>query len=222
MRSTTPIASDSQADEHRSKSEASPDPFGTTDGTLRQHLALVPPGAVANAPLDRLLAAEWDGLDGSADGGMQAHKLMGRMEQVRWQPPVLSFRIERHGGTVHGSTRAEMQHWQVDLDRKTAEVVGAGRRQLTRMSKAVDVRPIAEEIAERVLAGDEDDRLRRSADGSVRLIAARVFPDGSGFKQTLAGRRMRLCGEVEKLLSAAGWTCPKRGLFVPAAAAKPK
>ena len=57
--------------------------------------------------LERLLSEVWDDLGGS-DCGMAGHKLIGRMEHVEWNPPVLTFTIERHGGTVLGSTRAEL------------------------------------------------------------------------------------------------------------------
>lgn len=53
---------------------------------------------------------------------MEAHKLLSRMEQIVWEPPVLTFVIARHGGMVLGSTRAELQHWAVDLNKMTAEI----------------------------------------------------------------------------------------------------
>ena len=49
---------------------------------------------------------------------MWASKL-GRMEKVEWQPPYLTFSIERHGATVKGSTRAELQNWQVDTSHRS-------------------------------------------------------------------------------------------------------
>jgi hypothetical protein len=80
--------------------------------------------------LDRaagLLAAAWPDLDGSRDMRMESRKL-GRIESAEWAPPVLSFQIERDGGTVLGSTRAEIQIWHADLGRRTAEVAGATYR----------------------------------------------------------------------------------------------
>jgi hypothetical protein len=62
--------------------------------------------------LDRLLAASWDEFTGDA-GGMEGDKLLGRIEDVTWQPPKFTFTIERHGGTLMGSTRAELQDWEV-------------------------------------------------------------------------------------------------------------
>jgi len=67
-----------------------------------------------------LLAACWHEFGGGDSERMHAGKV-GRMETVRWDPPVLSFRIERHGAMGAGSTRAGLQEWRVDLDRKTAQ-----------------------------------------------------------------------------------------------------
>jgi hypothetical protein len=53
------------------------------------------------------------------------------MEDVAWQPPKLSFAVERHGGMVMGSTRADVQHWEVDLEKRTTSLAKAGRRQVS-------------------------------------------------------------------------------------------
>jgi hypothetical protein len=65
------------------------------------------------------LAAAWEQLNGFDAEGMAAEKL-DRIEQVEWNPPRLTFVIERHGGTVMGSTRAELHGWSIDIDRGTA------------------------------------------------------------------------------------------------------
>jgi hypothetical protein len=62
----------------------------------------IQPGPISNTgELERLLAACWDELTGD-DGGMEAYKLLNRMEDVAWNPPLLTFVIERHGGTARG------------------------------------------------------------------------------------------------------------------------
>ena len=75
--------------------------------------------------LVRLLAQVWPSLAGASDEAMAGWKL-DRMEDVSWEPPLLSFRIERHGGTRLGSTRASMQIWTIDLDAGTATCKVAG------------------------------------------------------------------------------------------------
>ena len=126
---------------------------------LRNYLNTLEPGPVEETThLERLLAEVWDDLGGD-NGGMAGHKLIGRMEHVEWHPPVLTFVIERHGGTVLGSTRAELQRWSVDLDRQTATCECTGHRQLSPMARRVDVGSIADEVARKITSGEADDRL---------------------------------------------------------------
>ena len=64
---------------------------------------------------DGLLADCWDEFSGSDETSMTSDKLYGRMEDVEWDPPTLTFRIARHGGTVLGSSREEFVHWNLNL-----------------------------------------------------------------------------------------------------------
>ena len=59
--------------------------------------------------LEPLLAGAWDSFELSNAGGMKAYKLHGRMEKLHWDPPILSFTIERHGATVMRSKKGELQ-----------------------------------------------------------------------------------------------------------------
>ena len=52
--------------------------------------------------VEGFLAENWDELIGESVGGMQGYKVIGRTEEMQWQPPVLGFKIERHSGTVAG------------------------------------------------------------------------------------------------------------------------
>jgi len=180
---------------------------------LRRHCTALPPGPVADVPaLERLLAAAWDALAGD-DGGMEAHKLLNRMEAVAWDSPVLSFVIERHGGTVMGSTRAELQHWQVDVEKKTATLVKSGHRQLKSMASRLSVKQMAEEIVVSILNDEDDDWLMRLNDGTVKILVSKIFPTGSGFKRTVGGRRKRLLQYVGAKLAENGWLEVGTGQF---------
>lgn len=173
---------------------------------LEELLAATPPGPIPDdTKLDKALAACWDGFRGSGEGGMKDDKLVGRMESVHWHSPILSFVIERHGGTVNGSTRAELQHWEVNLDDQTACIVKEGHRQLQTMAPRVSVKAVAEEIATLIVSGRDDERILRLDDGSVKVRASRVFPDGSGYKRTVEGRRKRLLECVRDRLVERGW-----------------
>jgi hypothetical protein len=171
------------------------------------------PGKLADtAVLERLLAAGWDDFTGS-DGGMEGYKLLGRMEKVHWQPPILSFDIERHGGTVCGSTRAELQHWEVNVETMTAEIKNTGRRQLEPMAQGVDVNAIKAEIVRKILAGEEDPRLRWIEPGVVHVVLSRIFPDRSGYKRTVEGRRERLRDGLRAALGLHRWVHQGRNVF---------
>jgi hypothetical protein len=174
--------------------------------SIRQHCASLPPGPVADVPtIERRLAAVWDELSGD-DGGMEAHKLS-RMENPIWNPPVLTFQIERHGGTVLGSSRAEVQEWTVDLQSMTASVKVAGRRQISPLKPKLDVNSIAADLCSAILTGKQDDRLKWDGTSKVRVLMGKVLPERSAVKATLAYRRKRLRNELTRLLAPEGWKC---------------
>jgi hypothetical protein len=155
--------------------------------------------------LSGLLADAWDALDNSDATSMAALKL-GRIEDPAWDPPVLSFRIERHGGMVKGSSRGEMQQWTLDLDTCSAHVAPVGFRQRTPLRNKLDTAGIATRIVTLVNTRAEDPLLEWSKDKSsvlIRLTQA-VDPDMAP-KQTLEGRRRRLREALTPLLAEIDW-----------------
>ncbi len=172
--------------------------------TLRNYLSSLEPGPVEETTqIERLLADIWDHLGGD-DGGMTGQKLVGRMKQVEWKSPLLTFSIERHGGTVLGSTRAELQQWCVDIDRQIATCERTEHRQLSPMATRIDVGSIADEIADKIVDCKPDDRLSWLGDGRVRVELSRVFPADSGYQQTVRGRSQRLREALIERLSTKG------------------
>lgn len=166
--------------------------------------ALLPEALSTKPAVESLLAQVWDSLVGD-DGGMVGRKLHGRMEAVAWNPPMLTFQIERHGAAGLGSSRAEVQEWTVDLEQRTKSVLVVGRRQLHQPQTRLDVMPVAEELAIAILGGRQDPRLNWNGPGRVRVLMGEVLPTGSAVKETLAGRRKRLREAVAALLAPAGW-----------------
>ena len=174
---------------------------------LRQFLAELSPGRVPSnmqTELVQLLQDCWPMFSGSAEEGMEAYKLQ-RMEDLEWHPPSLAFTIERHGGTAMGSSRAELQSWFVDLDRRVAECQVTGYRQLYPRAAGVNVKPIADELATLVISGSQDERLQWSAGGHVRVRSGKIFGTHFVPKQTLQGRRERLVKAMEECLAPHGW-----------------
>lgn len=172
---------------------------------LMTYLEQTPEGGIADAAeLEEILVECWDEFAGDY-GGMEPHKLLGRMEDVRWRPPTLVFVIERHGGTAMGSSRAELQHWTIDVEHKTVKMDVQGYRQISPRAAPLDVKPIADELVMLITRGGKDNRLRWSAAGRVRVLTGRILSTGSAPKQTLEGRRRRLLKAIEERLAPHGW-----------------
>lgn len=181
--------------------------MNTLISQLKSNLAGSGSGPVSDAAeVERLLAGSWHEFAGSNEGGMEGHKLNGRMENVVWNPPVLKFVVERHGGTILGSTRAELQHWEVNLDAGNAEITKTGHRQLKTMAPRISIKEMAEEIAQAILEGNDDKRFFiDSHNGDIVVNASSMFPTGSGFKRTVEGRRMSLCKYIADIVTDHGW-----------------
>jgi hypothetical protein len=172
---------------------------------LRRYLDTLPPGRVADsAEIASLLTAAWPSLTGSREGGMKAEKLLGRLKEVRWEPPELGFEIERHGGMARGSTRAEIQVWTVNV--ATASVRGGeiGSRQIRLPQPALRVEPIVDEITGLIINNRRDPRLTWYQDGDVRVLVGGIIPDTAP-KKTVAGRRRRFAAALRKRLTVHGW-----------------
>ena len=67
----------------------------------------VEPGPISDpADLEPLLVAAWDELARRLRWSSEAYKLLKRgLEPVTWEPPFLTFTIERHGGLAMGCVR---------------------------------------------------------------------------------------------------------------------
>ncbi len=179
--------------------------------TAFQHLmSKIPAGKIEDDYLSSEIASAlsevWETLDGGLDEGMRGDKLGGRMEEIEWKPPLLTFVIERHGGTVKGSVNAELQTWAVNIEERTARVSGGGQRLVGDRQPRLDVGPLVTEIKELILAGKEDDRLKWQVPGRrVRVQIGKVIPRTGIAKQTLEGRRRRFREHLEKALARVGW-----------------
>ena len=124
------------------------------------------------ADLERLLADCWQEFNGD-DGGMTGDKLLGRMEEVVWEPPILSFTIERHGGTVLGSSRAKLQEWMLDMASMTARCAQARFRQVETRQPRLNVVPLAEEVANAIFQRREDEGSSGTTTGGCESSSAR-------------------------------------------------
>lgn len=176
---------------------------------LRAFLDALPTGPVGDTDeLARHLANAWHGLEGSDSTRMAAYKV-GRMENARWDPPHLTFEIERH-------VYAEMQRWRVNIEQRTAEAdEWPGRKRLVgERQPPIHVGPIVSEIVEAIVAGADDRRLRWWKEKNrVRIEIGRIFPAGSAVKETLTGRRRRFGRLAEEELAQRGWRRIQRRFY---------
>lgn len=183
---------------------------------LDESLSNLPPGSIDDdSDVVGLLIDAWETLDGSCEQNTTAEKLLGRIEGLAWEPPILKFTIERHGGTVLGSSRAELHDWEVDVKRGTACLSKIRYRQLRKRQPAVDVDPIAEELVQAILQHTDDDRICWLKSGDAKISMGKVFPSNDAAKQTVAGRRKRLRLRLEELLRAPGWTMIRANVYHP-------
>jgi hypothetical protein len=170
---------------------------------LRAFLDTRPRGPIPDASrLIELLASCWHDFAGSSETNMQPEKLA-RIEDPDWNPPILTFKIERHAQTVMGSTRASLYEWSLDLESRTASIMRKGRRQLRPIAKKLDVKPIAESLADAIINGRRDDRIKIMADASVKIDIGRIIPETN--QQTTTDRRKRLRRCLTALLEPHGW-----------------
>jgi hypothetical protein len=174
---------------------------------LRQFLTNLSSGQVPQEiqpELIQRLEDCWDMFNGSDQEGMGVYKIQ-RMEDPWWDPPILSFTIERHGATMLGSSRAEIQEWTMDVDHRVAEYRSAGYRQLYQRRAPLDVKPIAEEIAQLIIKGKQDERLQWSGNDRLRISTDIILEATLIPKQTLQARRKHLLKALEESLSPYGW-----------------
>lgn len=172
---------------------------------LRQLLATMKPGPVEDrrSGVETVLAEAWESLAGGGEAGMAGNKLHGRAFDVFWLPPVLSFRIERHGAIVAGgSGYAEVQAWEVNVAEETATRVGSRKRRVRPAQSKLDVEALAVELTGLILSDAEDERIRRSG-GRVQVRMAKALP--SAAKQTTQGRQKRLNASLGVHLGVHGW-----------------
>jgi hypothetical protein len=159
--------------------------------------------------LIRHLAEAWDELAGTSDQKTFAAKLQ-RAKNLSWNPPLVTFTLERHGGTVQGSTRAELHHWEVNVEVGAARITSIGARQLHAPAKRMDIGRLARETAHRIISGANHPSLQWRAEGAhVVILIAELIPEENA--QTTASRRERFRAELDRLMKEAGWERADQG-----------
>lgn len=156
----------------------------------------------------RLIRECWDDLARSShdEAKMTKDKLdIRRIEELTWDPPELSFRIARHGGTVNGSSREEVHSWSLNLNLATrSRDTKIAQRQVRPRQAPLDVKPIASSLASAIVNHEFHRGLAWKNIDCVQVSIGSLIP-GEGPAQTVKGRRDRLHKELTELLAKDGW-----------------
>jgi hypothetical protein len=157
-----------------------------------------------------LLTLSWPYIEGGSAESTWPDKLS-RLEDLQWTAPVISFVLERHGGTVFGSSRAELHEWNVDTSTWKADVTTSRYRQLTERNKPLNTRALADEIALLIFNGFDSEFLEWNQEKtSCRIFTSKIVPDNAS-KQTITGRRKRFRVDLQSALQSHGWSLNVRG-----------
>lgn len=168
-------------------------------------VALSQPDSVNADTVLPLLVKAWPDLAGSTWESTTANKLH-RWEDPRIEDGLLLFELERHGGTVNGSSQGAVHTWCVDAVAGTAKIVRRTHRQLYGTRPKLDVVALAAGVVDAVQSKTEHPAVAMR--GSVLVIAAGRVPgiqDRSAAMQTLRGRRRRFRAALTEALAANGW-----------------
>jgi hypothetical protein len=174
---------------------------------LINYLQSLPPGKIDvqdEQNILPLLAECWDEIPGSNATNMHVSKLH-RIYDLEWNPPVLTFYIERHASFCKGGSRAEIIVWSIDIEKKEAFCGQNGYRQMEPRQPPLNIKPIAKEIFNLIIKQKKDERLKWDKDGCVRLDIDKIIPSKDQYKATINPRRKRFRAELESLLSSKNW-----------------
>jgi hypothetical protein len=188
---------------------------------LKDFLNSLKPGLLNRnqiSKLQTLLQRYWHQFKGSDETKMVGYKLLRGIEDVEWDPPKLFFTIERHGITMLGSSRADLQMWTLNIEDETvtANTLDTYRQIYSRQSP-LKVGLIAEDLYQKITNNIVDDRIKRYSDGRIEIRIGNIneLKEGSAVKQTLMQRRKRFRLKMDELLLNSGWEKIRENLYRP-------
>ncbi len=189
---------------------------------LKEFLNSLQPGSLNDDQifkLQSLLVKYWSHFKGADKSKMSDYKLARGIEDAKWNPPMLIFTIERHGGMMLGSSRAELQEWTVNIEDETAitDEFRKKYRQMYSRQPSLKVEPIAEDLLQRIINNIVDDRIQRYDDGRVEICIGKIaeLKEGSAVNQTLVQRRKRFRLKMDELMLNNGWEKIRERLYRP-------
>ena len=107
-----------------------------------------------------------------------------------------------------GSTRAERQKWIIDVEKRTAQSVTVGYRQLTPRAPRFKAEPVAQIFVDVICQRSPIPpgwKLTWISDDEIRVVVRSLLPDPYGFKTTLEGQAKRLRKCLIEAMAKKGW-----------------
>lgn len=179
--------------------------------SLHSFLKELPTGEIQDSDaVCSLLQDCWDLLEGSHDEKTFSTKIQ-RAEGMSWNPPILSFALERHGGTVNGSSRADLHYWYVDVEQGTASIETGKYRQLRPELPRMDTNVLAKEVAERILNRLEHSTLEWNTEQDYVVIKISEIIPTNASAQTTTARRKRFNNTLEAIMVENKWIRRNKG-----------
>lgn len=168
------------------------------------------------------LADCWEQFKGHGESAMAAYKL-DRAGAFTWEWPILEFTIERHGAIVGGgSSRAELQRWRLDLEKRSADVISLSHRQVRTMAPALQFDKVVSELIDALRDRGQATWLRWDEAGGVTVVisqlrvrAETLQKNPSRSKATTDSRTLQLREVAKREMVALGWRFAGRNHYTP-------
>jgi hypothetical protein len=131
-------------------------------------------------------------------------KDLDRAEDVEWNPPVLKFAIERHGGVVLGGKTATVQRYEYNAETGELEQTNEfneGKRLLEERSPSFTedmARDLAEKIIGALRTGESHEGIKTLKNGTRKITFQSLFK--RDYKQTRLARLKRLKAALDEIM----------------------
>ena len=134
---------------------------------------------------------------------------LGRIENMTYKSPdVITFEIERHGATVHGSSYAQVHQWTVNLTEIKAICNPYYKKRVVGIRDApLKIQPLAQKVADAIINFNHENKyLKWKSDDKVKILIGHIIPETN--LQTTTSRRKRFRNKLDEMLKPHCWSRP--------------
>lgn len=144
---------------------------------VRARLESFPPGPLPVRTRRLVARGLFRGWYSLAGPGSRSSWVLGQVEEIRWDPPRLTFQVWSRCDSPNGGRR-DLQRWTVDLEQRRRTVTRVERRlyDWREVHREFDPVLIGEELAVMLRTGRRDPRLEWAKNGRARLRVREFLP----------------------------------------------